>query len=779
MSMNPRTLRPSSTFTPRSISGLALWLDASSSDLYTTDAGPVVAVASPLDIAGCVGWWDSSDLSAMRQNSDGTGAVAAGDPVGWWLDKSATGATVTGSGSARPTLSATGFNSKQALVFNGSSTNLSRAAYTATNSLSGMTRIAVCSNTNQLAFMSRVYDGGGDTFMLMNASWRTYSASGANFSSATIPGAVGSSAPAGVYADVFASSAMSMYALGASLPVTVNGTIAATTAAGSPALHIGSNIGANGFWNGPIAEYIIYNRALTRAELARVEAYLAQRWSISGVHAPATASSDPVGYWGDRSGNGRHAVQATAGSRPLVGTLNGRKAVTFDGTNDNLFVEDYSVDNSLPGMTRFIAFDSDATASMIFATTSTSAKTANAGGGIWWQRFGSNWYGYSADAVRYHGGTADESPHIATNFFDGTLAASFGTRLQNYIDGALLPVVGSQGTLGTTTGASGAKLSIGSNLGINNFVNGKILEVLSYNRALTTAERQRAERYLAAKWGITLAPQVANADAQNWIDRVYANGGTVSSATAAAVNTFCDAIDSASIRDRFYRLNLFCGSFQGAFVPLFRGPSLGGTQYGGATDTNLGSPAFLVGDYNEASGLQGNGSSKYLNTGVPMNFSNLRDYHLSSYVSSITSGNSGLIGADTLGDGVSPRFFQALVSFASATRIWVWYNYGNTGNQSDNSSNSYAPGLLTGVGSQTANNLYSGASSVASSAVQADQTGNRTLPVFVFAYNLNGSASNYANARLGGYSLGRTMTATQVGHYNTALAAFNAAMGRT
>jgi hypothetical protein len=47
MAMNHRTLRPSvSGFTPRSISGLALWLDgADSSTTYTTDAGPVVVVA--------------------------------------------------------------------------------------------------------------------------------------------------------------------------------------------------------------------------------------------------------------------------------------------------------------------------------------------------------------------------------------------------------------------------------------------------------------------------------------------------------------------------------------------------------------------------------------------------------------------------------------------------------------------------------------------------------------------------------------------------------------
>ena len=76
MAMNPRLLRPTANDSPASIPGLALWLDAAAADaLYTTDAGPVTAVSSPLDISGCVGWWDASDLSTMRQNSDGTTEV--------------------------------------------------------------------------------------------------------------------------------------------------------------------------------------------------------------------------------------------------------------------------------------------------------------------------------------------------------------------------------------------------------------------------------------------------------------------------------------------------------------------------------------------------------------------------------------------------------------------------------------------------------------------------------------------------------------------------------
>jgi len=87
-------------------------------------------------------------------------------------------------------------------------------------------------------------------------------------------------------------------------------------------------------------------------------------------------------------------------------------------------------------------------------------------------------------------------------------------------------------------------------------------------------------------------------EAADWANRVRANSGSVSGTTLNAVSKFCASISSAGIRDRFYRLNLFCGTGLAAcLMPLYRGPSLGGTQYGGTTDTNNG--PFVSGDYTE------------------------------------------------------------------------------------------------------------------------------------------------------------------------------------
>lgn len=56
-------------------------------------------------------------------------------------------------------------------------------------------------------------------------------------------------------------------------------------------------------------------------------------WQDSARTTPVTASSDPVGAWDDKSGNGRHALQAgAAGLKPtyLTGGLNNCPTLSFD-----------------------------------------------------------------------------------------------------------------------------------------------------------------------------------------------------------------------------------------------------------------------------------------------------------------------------------------------------------------------------------------------------------------------------------------------------------------
>ncbi|MEB3208921.1 MAG: LamG-like jellyroll fold domain-containing protein [Synechococcus sp.] len=240
-------------------------------------------IASPLVISGCIGWYDSLDLTAMAQNSDGTGAVAVGDQVGWWKDKSPTGANVTqGTAANRPTLTANKVGGRAALTFDGSNDNLASAAgYTAQNSLAGLTRILVLQNASVAAIATRVFNGGSDSLQTVSSEFRQYVNATANYTAfASIPGQSGNAMALGIYAFTYGNSAMGLRFNGATISGTVTGTIPATTGGASPTLHIGSNIGANNFFNGPIAEYIIYNRELSVSELARVEAFLKKKWGL-------------------------------------------------------------------------------------------------------------------------------------------------------------------------------------------------------------------------------------------------------------------------------------------------------------------------------------------------------------------------------------------------------------------------------------------------------------------------------------------------------------------
>lgn len=274
--------------------------------------------------------------------------------------------------------------------------------------------------------------------------------------------------------------------------------------------------------------------------------------------------------------------------------------------------------------------------------------------------------------------------------------------------------------------------------------------------------------------------QTTHPEAAGWATRVRANGGSVSGATLSAVDRFCKAIDAASLRDRFYRLNLFAGTgLNACLVPLYRGPSLGGTQYGDTIDTNNG--PFVAGDYAEtgaSGGLVGNGSSKYLNTGLaPSALPSIATGHLSVYAITGFSGSTiyGLV--SSLGSGFAENYtIEANRSTAGLYGAW-----GKGG--------SFAS-LATSA--QGAGNGHTIVSRTSSTALTAYRSGNllRTDSAsvtpsssaanwYIFGHNANGtSVLNYAAARLGGYSIGASLDDAQAAAYYTAMQAFQTALQR-
>ena len=255
-------------------------------------------------------------------------------------------------------------------------------------------------------------------------------------------------------------------------------------------------------------------------------------------------------------------------------------------------------------------------------------------------------------------------------------------------------------------------------------------------------------------------------DAQDWRNRVITNGGTVSGSTLTAVSNFCRSIDAAGLRDRFYRLNLFCGTgLSAALVPLYRGPSRTGTQYGNTTDTNNN---FVSGDYVEtgtSGGLTRASGSKTLSTGLtPAN------------APQFATGHAGLSVVN--GSYVSAGF--ALVYGASFSVLAAHFVNGTGANSQffrtfddsvDLSGSAVTNGLysrwMVSRTSSTSAAVYRNAASYATRTTTANQSSSTVqLTIFGGAFGLH-----Y-------YSLGDGMTASQVSAFDSALAAFLTALGR-
>lgn len=266
-------------------------------------------------------------------------------------------------------------------------------------------------------------------------------------------------------------------------------------------------------------------------------------------------------------------------------------------------------------------------------------------------------------------------------------------------------------------------------------------------------------------------------EAAAWKAAVVANGGSVGT-SLPAVDKFCRAIDSAGIRDRFYRLNLFCGSgLTACLVPLYRGPSLSGTQYGDTTDTNYN---FVTADYLETgagAGLTGNGSTKYLLCGSVLNAVDRSNSHQSVYGSSLaatTTSDKVVIGAGG-SSGAGLTLIQTRAGGTQATRYFS-ANSGTLWSEGTGVSQGF---ILGSAVSATDSRAYVNGIQSGSTQTGDRGTGSQTsTSMGVFCWNNNGTATALVAATISSYSVGLGMTASQVLSFHTAMQLFQASLSR-
>jgi hypothetical protein len=241
------------------------------------------------------------------------------------------------------------------------------------------------------------------------------------------------------------------------------------------------------------------------------------------------------------------------------------------------------------------------------------------------------------------------------------------------------------------------------------------------------------------------------------------------------VSKFCESIDRQSgLRAAILRCNLFCGNnLEACLVPLYRAASLSASVIGNTTDTNNN---FVSGDFG-SSGLKGNGSTKWLNTGfASSSLGNVNAAHMSASGTSIeTSGDAAFLGAYTA------------TNFATLFTLDAWSS-GNGGRimRSGLAGTGYAK--LTAlnadeshfIGQKTSNTNYELYRSGTSSATaNGGGTGtSSSIAIGIFCLNTNTTPAAFSAARMRMYSIGNSLTAAQALAFSNAVAAFNTALGR-
>lgn len=206
---------------------------------------------------------------------------------------------------------------------------------------------------------------------------------------------------------------------------------------------------------------------------------------------------DPVGTWADSSGNARDATQATAAAKPLykVSIVNGKPVVRFDGVDDLLTVASFAQP------AEWTAF---AVAAKVTGTSVDAILNTDNGGGS-----------RHAQQLRFSGNSTVQS--IAFNtapgaFTDGEGGTNTGFQVLSAVRSAAAVQAWVNGTSGGSTATTGtpaapsvaAWLGMTSGASTSENLTGDIAEILYYNSALSTADRDAVESHLGAKYGIAV-----------------------------------------------------------------------------------------------------------------------------------------------------------------------------------------------------------------------------------------------------------------------------------
>jgi hypothetical protein len=281
------------------------------------------------------------------------------------------------------------------------------------------------------------------------------------------------------------------------------GTLTTTRTSTAQGFAIGGEWGGSSYVNiwvtASIYEILVYNTALTTSERQQVEGYLAHKWGLTGYYAPTTPLSIPgCALWLDA------ADPAGTGVRPANGTnlttWKDKSISNFPITSAGSSYNTTAV-NGLPGInisTNPFGYNPGSAQNNwqeVFAVALwTGGSTFNNYNGL----ITSSVDTFGSDGIIFIGDTNTTNWYPIGNTY--TTPIINGTQTYTAIPTIQSPFI--VRTFSTTAvNLRGVRIGLDRSFEGRNW-QGFISEVIMYNTALTTTQRQTIEAYLAKKWGI-------------------------------------------------------------------------------------------------------------------------------------------------------------------------------------------------------------------------------------------------------------------------------------
>ena len=220
---------------------------------------------------------------------------------------------------------------------------------------------------------------------------------------------------------------------------------------------------------------------------------------LDATDSTTTIADQGISTWNDKSGFGRNFSQSTGNNQPTVSTLNGKRALSFNGTSAQMTLTGVACSALVDatGAASFVVFrpSSDTTYSVLTLEGLSNTQHRD--------RF--------SDGNAY---TATFRVPRAAGIINGSMPTNTAAILTHHVVQPVAHIirinraqVRSDSLVSATTFTSWRAQGTGTHrIGVGadqlDFFSGVIGEILIYGRGMTESEVQRVENYLAGKWGI-------------------------------------------------------------------------------------------------------------------------------------------------------------------------------------------------------------------------------------------------------------------------------------